>query len=91
MLRWQRLPEMERLGDFCSRTLVASPRTATTSWRFGVVESVHATIKGVIRRARGTPNEPFLVLKLKWATARPIRNARDYAAFIHAEPLHSNR
>ena len=36
-------------------------------------------------------DEPSLVLKLKWATARPIRNARDYAALIHAEPRHSNR
>jgi len=36
-------------------------------------------------------DEAFLILKLKWATARPIRNARDYAAFIHQQLLHSNR
>ncbi len=59
--------------------------------RFGVVEAVNTTIKGVLRRARGMRDEAFLVLKLKWATARPIRTARDYARFLHAESLHSNR
>jgi transposase len=90
-LRWQRLPEMERLGDFLLTHIDGIAAYCDHVVRFGVVESVNATIKGVIRRARGMRNEPFLVLKLKWATARPIRNARDYAAFIHAEPLHSNR
>jgi len=32
--------------------------------RFGVVESVNATIKGVLRRARGMRDEPLLVLNL---------------------------
>jgi hypothetical protein len=36
-------------------------------------------------------DETFLLLKLKWATARPIRSVRDYARFLNAEPLHSNR
>jgi hypothetical protein len=36
-------------------------------------------------------DETFLLLKLKWATARPIRSARDYARFLLAEPMHSNR
>jgi transposase len=90
-LRWQRLPEMERLGDFLLMHIDGIAAYCDHVVRFGVVESVNATIKGVIRRARGMRDEPFLVLKLKWATARPIRNARDYAAFIHAEPLHSNR
>lgn len=90
-LRWQRLPEMERLGDFLLAHIDGIAAYCDHVVRFGVVESVNATIKGVIRRARGMRDEPFLVLKLKWATARPIRNARDYAAFIHATPLHSNR
>jgi hypothetical protein len=59
--------------------------------RFGVVESVNATIKGVIRRPRGMRDENFLLLKLKWATARPIGSARDYARFLGAESLYSNR
>lgn len=90
-LRWQRLPEMERLGDFLLIHIDGIAAYCDHAVRFGVVESVNATIKGVIRRARGMRDEAFLVLKLKWATARPIRNARDYARFIHAEPLHSNR
>jgi len=90
-LRWQRLPEMERLGDFLLTHIDGIAAYCDHAVRFGVVESVNATIKGVIRRARGMRDEVFLVLKLKWATARPIRNARDYARFIHAEPLHSNR
>ncbi len=52
------------------------------------VESVNATIKGVIRRARGMRDERFLLLKLKWAKARPVRSARDYARFLNAEWLH---
>jgi transposase len=90
-LRWQRLPEMERLGDFLLTHIDGIAAYCDHAVRFGVVESVNAIIKGVLRRARGMRDEPFLVLKLKWATARPIRNARDYARFIHAEPLHSNR
>jgi hypothetical protein len=31
------------------------------------------------------------LLKLKWATAHPIRSARDLAAFLTAQPLYSNR
>jgi transposase len=90
-LRWQRLPEMERLGEFLLKHIDGIAAYCDHAVRFGVVESVNATIKGVIRRARGFRDEAFLVLKLKWATARPIRNARDYAAFVHGQPLHSNR
>jgi hypothetical protein len=49
--------------------------------RFGVVESLNTTIKGVIRRARGMRDETMLLLKLKWATARRIRSARDVVKF----------
>jgi transposase len=90
-LRWQRLPEMERLGDFLLTHINGIAAYCDHAVRFGVVESVNATIKGVIRRARGMRDESFLLLKLKWATARPIRSARDYAWFLGAESLHSNR
>jgi len=56
--------------------------------RFGVVESVNTTIKAVIRRARGMQDGLMLVLKLKWATARPIRTARDLPRFLHPESVH---
>jgi hypothetical protein len=59
--------------------------------RFGVVESLNATIKAVLRRARGMRDEAMLVLKLKWATARPIRSSRDLARFLRPQALHSNR
>jgi transposase len=90
-LRWQRLPEMERLGDFLLNHINGIAAFCDHAVRFGVVESVNATIKGVIRRARGMRDERFLLLKLKWATARPVRSARDYARFLNAEWLHSNR
>jgi transposase len=90
-LRWQRLPEMERLGDFLLTHINGIAAYCDHAVRFGVVESVNATIKGVIRRARGMRDESFLLLKLKWATVRPIRSARDYARFLGAESLHSNR
>jgi len=90
-LRWQRLPEMEGLGDFLLTHINGIAAYCDHAVRFGVVESVNATIKGVIRRARGMRDEQFLLLKLKWATARPIRSARDYRRFLSAEALHSNR
>ena len=82
---------MERLGDILLTHIDGIAAYCDHRVRFGVVESVNATIKGGIRRARGMRDEAFLVLKLKWATARPIRNAHHYAAFIQAQPLHSNR
>ncbi|MGH9372051.1 MAG: hypothetical protein ACRD15_11025 [Vicinamibacterales bacterium] len=59
--------------------------------RFGVVESINTTIKAVLRRTRGMRDETMLLLKLKWATAHPIRSARDLARFLTAQPLYSNR
>ncbi len=59
--------------------------------RFGVVESINTSIKAVIRRARGMRDEGILLLKLKWATARPLRSARDVARFLHPETVHSFR
>jgi hypothetical protein len=48
------------------------------------VESINTTIKAVLRRARGMKDEEMLLLKLKWATAHPIRSARDWARFLNA-------
>lgn len=90
-LRWQRLPEMEKLGDVLVRNFDGIAAYCDHPVRFGVVEAINTTIKAVLRRARGMRDETFLLLKLKWATARPIRSARDYARFLLAEPMHSNR
>jgi transposase len=90
-LRWQRLPEMERLGEFLFRHLEGIAAYCDHPVRFGVVESINTTIKAVLRRARGMRDEHMLLLKLKWATAHPIRSARDLAAFLTAQPLYSNR
>jgi transposase len=90
-LRWQRLPEMERLGDFLFRHVEGIAAYCDHQVRFGVVESINTTIKGVLRRARGMRDEAMLLLKLKWATARPLRSARDVARFLHPETVHSNR
>ena len=90
-LRWQRLPEMEKLGDFLLKHIDGIAAYCDHPVRFGVVESLNTTIKAVIRRARGMRDEAMLLLKLKWTTARPIRSSRDLLRFIHPEPVHSNR
>jgi transposase len=90
-LRWQRLPEMERLGAFLVKHLEGIAAYCFHPVRFGVVESLNTTIKAVIRRARGMRNDAILVLKLKWATAHPIRSARDLKRFLQPCELHSNR
>ena len=90
-LRWQRLPEMERLGDFLLTHIDGIAAYCDHAVRFGVVESINTTIKAVLRRARGMRDEPMLLLKLKWATARPIRSARDVQRFLHPEVVHSLR
>jgi len=90
-LRWQRLPEMERLGDFLFKHVEGIAAYCDHPVRFGVVESINTTIKAVLRRARGMRDEHMLLLKLKWATAHPIRSSRDLARFISVQPLYSNR
>jgi transposase len=81
-LRWQRLPEMDRLGEFLFRHLEGIAAYCDHPMRFGVVESIKTTIKGVLRRARGMRDEEMLLLKLTWATAHLIRSARDLAKFL---------
>jgi transposase len=90
-LRWQRLPEMDRLGEFLFKHLDGIAAYCDHQVRFGVVESINTTIKAVLRRARGMRDETMLVLRLKWATARPIRSARDVMRFLHPEGVHSLR
>ena len=84
-LRWQRLPEMERLGDTLVNHFDGIAAYCDHPVRFGVVESLNTTIKVVLRRARGMRDEPMLLLKLKWATARPIRSGRDLARFLQPQ------
>lgn len=90
-LRWQRLPEIERLGEFLVKHLDGIAAYCFHPVRFGVVESINTTIKAVLRRARGMRDEEMLLLKLKWATAHPIRSARDLVRFLTPQPLYSNR
>ena len=91
-LRWQRLPEMERLRDFLFHHIEGIAAYCDHQVRFGVVESINTTNKAVLRRARGMRDEQMLVLKLKWATAHPIRSARDLVArFLSPQGLYSNR
>jgi len=89
-LRWQRLPEMEKLGDTLVKHFDGIAAFCDHAVRFGVVESLNMTIKGVIRRGRGMKDETMLLLKLKWATARPIRSSKDLAKFLYLDS-HSNR
>lgn len=89
-LRWQRLPEMKKLAAFLHKHLDGIVAYCRHRVRFGVVEGLNTTIKAVLRRARGMRDEQLLLLKLKWATANPIRTARDLARFL-AHDMHSNR
>jgi transposase len=73
-LPWQRLPEMDRLGEFLFKHIEGIAAYCDHPVRFGVVESINTTIKAVLRRARGMRDEGMPVLKLKWATARVLRN-----------------
>jgi transposase len=90
-LRWQRLPEMERLGEFLFKHLDGIAAYCDHQVRFGVVESINTTIKAVLRRARGMRDERMLLLKLRWATAHPIRSARDLTRFLTPQGVYSNR
>lgn len=81
-LRWQRLPEMKKLGRFLLRHFDGIAAYCDHPVRFGVVESLNTTIKAILRRARGMRDEKMLILKLKWATAHPIRSSRDLEGFI---------
>jgi transposase len=81
-LRWQRLPEMEQLADTLVKHFEGIAAYCDHRVRFGVVESLNTTIKGVIRRGRGMRDNTMLLLKLKWATARPLRSARDLQRFL---------
>jgi transposase len=81
-LRWQRLPEMEKLADTLAKHFEGIAAYCDHRVRFGVVESLNTTIKGVIRRGRGLRDHTMLLLKLKWATARPLRSARDLQRFL---------
>ena len=90
-LRWQRLPEMERPGDFLFRHLEGIAAYCDHPVRFGVVESINTTIKAVLRRARGMRDEQMLLLKLKWTSAHLIRSAGDLARFLIPQGLYSNR
>lgn len=89
-LRWQRLPEME-FGDFLLQHIDGIADYCDHRVRFGAVESINTTIKAVLRRARGLRDAAMLLLTLKWATAHPIRSARDLVRFLTAQPLYSNR
>jgi len=89
-LRWQRLPEMERLGDTLLNDIDGIAAYCDHPVCFGVVESLNTTIKAVLRRARGMRDDAMLLLKLKWATAHPIRSARDLARFLSPQGLYSN-
>jgi transposase len=87
-LRWQRLLEMEELGDTLVNHFDGIAADCDHPVRFGAVESLNATIKGILRRARGMRDEPMLVLKLKWASARPIRSSRDLARLLLPQAVH---
>ena len=90
-LRCQRLPEMEKLGDTLVNYFDGIAAYCDHPVRFGVVESLNTTINALLRRARGMRDDAMLLLKLKWATAHPIRWSRDLAGFLSLQPMDTNR
>jgi transposase len=56
---------MEKLGDTLVNHFDGIAAYCDHPVRFGVVESLNTTIKGVLRRARGMRDETMLLLKLK--------------------------
>lgn len=90
-LRWQRLPDMERLGNFHFRHIEGLAAYCDHRVRFGVVESINTTIKAVLRRALGIRDEEMLLLKLKWATAHPDSVRSRLGALSNRSTLYSNR
>ena len=84
-------PRDDRLGEFLFKHIEGIAAYCDHPVRFGVVESINTTIKGVLRRARGMRDEQMLLLKLKWAPTHSIRSARDLAGFLTVQPLYSNR
>ena len=73
---------MEKLGDTLVNHFDGIAAYCDHPIRFGVVESLNTTIKGVLRRARGMRDETMLLLKLKWASARPTRSSGDVTRFL---------
>jgi transposase len=90
-LRCQRLPKMEKLGDTLVNYFYSIAAHCDHPVRFGVVESLNTTINALLRRARGMRDDAMLLLKLKWATAHPIRWSRDLAGFLSLQPMDTNR
>ena len=82
---------MEKLGDTLVNHYDGIAAYCEHSVRFGVVESLNTTIKAVLRRARGMRDDAMLLLKLKWATAHPIRSASNLARFLQPQGPYSNR
>jgi hypothetical protein len=76
---------MEKLGDTLVNHFDGIAAYCDHPVRFGVAESLNTTIKGVLRRARGVRDETMLLLKHKWAGARPIRSSRDLVPFLHPQ------
>jgi len=89
-LRWQRLPEMQKLGAFLRKHIDGIIAYCRHRVRFGVVEGLNATIKAILRRARGMRDKQLLLLKLRWTTANPIRTSADLKRFL-SQDVHSNR
>jgi Transposase len=59
-LQWQRLPEVEQLGDFLLTHIEGIAAYCDHPVRCGVVESINTTIKAVLRRARGRDDAMLL-------------------------------
>ena len=76
---------MEKLGDTLVKHFGGIAAYCDHPIRFGVVESLNTTIKAVFRRTRGMRDETMLLLKLKWATTRPISDEGRYGVLVQKQ------
>jgi transposase len=74
-LRWQRMPAFERLVATIEKHFDGILAHCRHKVRFGVVESINAIVKSIIRRARGYRDHSYVRLKIMWATAHPSSGA----------------
>jgi len=81
-LGWARIPQRVRLDAFLGKHLDVVVAQARYQGARRGVEALNATIKTLLRRARGIGDTTRLPLPFTWATARPNRSARDLERFV---------
>ena len=89
-LRWQRLPEMEQLGDFLLKHINGIAAYCDHPVRFSVVESINTTIKAVLRRELATYLTNFVPVA-RWAVSHSLGRLHDAEVRAAVRVEHTDR